>query len=251
MRAFELRNAVVTKLTAELLRTANGRPKRSVWPERLRLATPRLVEHYGRPSLGNYRNPVKEIFYILLSARTTEALYRRAHRELLRCYPSASELSQAREADILRCIEIAGLGRKRASQVVKAAKQLVHSFGNRPESRLKRMGAVDAYEFLNNLPGLGPKSSLCVMMYSLDFDVFPVDINVQRIAERIGIIGRGLKHYQAQNVLPTFVPDGNAQDLHVGLVLHGRRVCLPHRMDCDVCFLSDLCRTGKKTLRRS
>jgi endonuclease III len=84
------------------------------------------------------------------------------------------------------------------------------------------------------------------MMYSLEMDVFPVDVNVQRIAERMGIIPRSLKHYEAQQRLPKFVPDGCSKKLHIGLVIHGRIVCQPIKPDCGVCILNDLCRTGKK-----
>ena len=36
-----------------------------------------LIAEYGTPTLGNVRDPVREIFYIVLSAKTTERLYQR------------------------------------------------------------------------------------------------------------------------------------------------------------------------------
>ena len=51
--------------TARLL---GKRPRRtSPWTATLSFVADRLVEAYGVPDLGNFRDPVKEIFYILLS----------------------------------------------------------------------------------------------------------------------------------------------------------------------------------------
>ena len=61
-----------------------------------------------------------------------------------------------------------------------ASRKILADLGSRPKARLKAMPAPEVYRFLTGLPGMGPKSALCVMMYSLNFDVFPVDVNVQR-----------------------------------------------------------------------
>jgi endonuclease III len=47
------------------------------------------------------------------------------------------------------------------------------------------------------------------------------------------------------------VPVGRSHELHVGLVVHGRRVCLPLRPLCKKCFLNDLCETGKRTVNQN
>jgi len=240
----------LTQLTSQLLGSCDDIRRTVNWQARLTEITSRLVEAYGRPSLGNYRDPVKEIFYILLSARTTELLYQRAHRRLFSEFPTVVELAGAGVDKVMKCIDRAGLGRKRAVQVVCTAKRLVADFGPRPQSNLRAMSLTDCFAYLSHLPGLGPKSSLCIMMYSLDFDVFPVDVNVQRIAERIGVIPKGLKHYQAQKLLPRFIPNSFGKDLHVALVAHGRAVCLPLRPKCMDCVIADLCRTGRRFQRK-
>lgn len=225
-----------------------GKPYRhkSKWPEKIIEVTNRLVIQYGTPSLGNYRDPVKEIIYILLSARTTEVLYKKAHRQLFKNYPTLKEISEASPADIMKCIDVSGLGSKRSVQIIELSKKLLNDLGPNPKYRLRQFSPQDAYNYLTMLPGVGPKSALCVMMYSLDMDVFPVDVNVQRIAERMGILTRGLKHYEAQSQLPKYIPSGLCKELHIGLVIHGREVCLPQRPNCTECVLLDLCRTGKK-----
>lgn len=110
------------------------------------------------------------------------------------------------------------------------------------------MSAQEAFDFLTHLPGMGPKSAFCVMMYSLKVDVFPVDVNVQRIAERMGAIPHRLKHYQAQKRLPSLIPAGRSRELHIAMVAHGREVCLPRNPKCGECCIRDLCRQGRATL---
>lgn len=236
----------MTALTAELMGAVRGKPRKTAWAERLSVVADRLVALHGRPTLGNYRDPVKEIFYILLSARTTEPLYKSAHRRLFAQFPDVASLAEADVNEVTKCIDRAGLGRKRAAQVVATAKKLVEDFGGKPQSAIRRMSSSECFQYLTSLSGLGPKSSLCVMMYSHDSDVFPVDINVQRIAERMGVIPKGLKHYQAQERLPHFVPAGRGKELHVAMVVHGRKICLPLSPKCSECVIADMCRTGRR-----
>lgn len=206
----------------------------------------RLVVEYGHPTLGNYRNPVREILYIVLSAKTTDLLYRRAHRQLWTKYPSLTEIDGATEKQVFDCIRCAGLGQKRAKQIKRIVRSLMKDFGSNPGRSLRKLDPQSAYSYLIALPGVGPKSAFCIMSMSLDVDVFAVDVNVQRIAERLGAIPRGLKHHQAQNRLPSMVPMGRSRELHVGMVVHGRTICLPRNPRCGECVLLDLCGFGKR-----
>jgi endonuclease III len=185
----------MSEKTAELLEVVRRFRKLSKWTALLEAVTDTLVGAYGVPRLGNFRDTVREIFYILLSAKTTDGQYRRTFRALADRFPSLSALAEADEGDILACIESGGLANKRASQIKRTAAALIAGGGEDPAAAMRKMAPRELFDFLTGLPGIGPKSALCVMMYSLDHDVFPVDVNVQRVAERLGIIPFGLKHY--------------------------------------------------------
>lgn len=217
---------------------------------RLAVVADRLVASYGVPTLGNFRDPVKEIFYILLSARTTDAQYRKTHRQLWDAFCGLEALAAAPVKAIRKCIESGGLAFKRASQIRRTAQALLKAGGRHPARHLTSLDTRDAFDLLSGLPGVGPKSALCVLMYSLNADAFPVDVNVQRIAARMGVIPYGLKHYQAQRVLAAVAPEGRCKELHIGMVVHGRRVCLPRSPRCEACPLVDLCRYGRKEAAR-
>ncbi len=235
----------MSQLTVTLVPASKVPRRRTRWPQFFATVADRLVATHGVPSLGNLRDPVREIFYIVLSARTTDGQYRKTYRALRSAFPSLADLSNASVEDVLACISDGGLANKRAEQVPRIAKALLSQLGHDPSRQLRAMSAREAFDFLNALPGMGPKSALCVMMYSLDHDAFPVDVNVQRVASRLGAIPAGLKHWQAQQRLPALVPEGRSKDLHIGLVVHGRSICLPRTPRCESCVLSDLCRCDR------
>lgn len=236
----------MSALTAELIAGVRPRPPRSSWPAVLAEVADRLVARYGLPRLGNHRDPVKEIFYILLSSQTADSQYRKTYRALAARFGTLDELAAGRVGDIRACIRSGGLANTKAVQIKRAARALLAGGGGRPASWLRRLPPAEAFRFLTRLPGVGPKSALCVMMYSLDADVFPVDVNVQRIAERLGAIPAGLKHYQAQRVLPRLVPPGRSRELHVAMVVHGRTLCLPRKPRCETCPIREFCRHARR-----
>lgn len=225
------------------------RRNHSPWRDRFATVADRLVAEYGVPTLGNFRDPVKEIFYILLSARTTDAQYRRTHRNLLRAYPTLADLAKARVAGVRKCIASGGLDSVRARHCILLARELLAKCGPNPARYIRSLDPAAAYAFLAALPGVGPKSALCVAMYSLGADVFPVDANVQRIAERMGAIRPRLEHRVAQRRLAAVTPDGRSRELHIAMVVHGRKVCRPANPKCGECCLADLCKRGRKVER--
>jgi endonuclease III len=240
----------VSKLTLELFGSkppATGRRQRV---DLLTTVTDRLVARYGTPSLGNYADPVEEIFYILLSARTAEIKYLRSHRALRARFPTTADLAAASVKDIQACIADGGLANKRAGQIKGIAEALTRELGADPSSCLRTMPATEAFSFLLGLPGVAEKSALCVLMYSLGHDVFPVDVHARRIAVRLGVLPVGIEHRPAQALMPAFVPEGRSKELHVALVVHGREACQPKRADCPRCVLNDVCRHGKKEMKR-
>jgi endonuclease-3 len=201
--------------TAQLLRRSLQSRKAAKWHSTFGIVADRLVAAFGRPTLGNFDDPVEEIFYIMLSARTTDAQYRKSHSALRRRFPSLSAMAAAPLPEIVACIGPGGLANKRAAHARNLATALLRT-GDDPAQTLHGMAPQAVYEYIVQLPGMGPKSALCVMMYSLGHDVFPVDSNVRRVAARLGAIPAGLKHYQAQQLLPPLVPTGRSRELHVG-----------------------------------
>ena len=98
--------------------------------------------------------------------------------------------------------------------------------------------------FLQDLPGVGPKTVACVLAFALDRDVIPVDTHVHRVARRLGFYGDRTDAAQAHSILQRAVPPGLRVAMHVGLIRLGREICRPARPRCEECPLNDLCPTA-------
>ena len=94
------------------------------------------------------------------------------------------------------------------------------------------------------LPGVGPKTAACVLLFALERPVMPVDTHVHRVARRLGIIGEKVTADQAHPLLTELAgPDDAAQvyAVHVDFVRHGRRICHARRPACGECPLAAMC----------
>ena len=57
--------------------------------------TETLVERFGRPTLGNKKNPFNELIYIILSSRTPPENCQDTYRSLRRSFRTADSLAEA------------------------------------------------------------------------------------------------------------------------------------------------------------
>ena len=241
----------MSALTAKLLKKTNSSRESRTWKRKFLCICGELEKIYGVPALGNIKNPAWEVFYILLSAKTAEVQYQRTFRALKKRFPKLKDLASASAKSVCHCIEDGGFGPRRAKRIQQIARRFLSELGSQPSRRLKKMTAEECYHYLNSLPGIGPKSALCVMMYSLDFDVFPVDVNVHRVAVRLGALKPGISTRRAQKLMPALVPDGICKKLHVTMLVHGRTVCVHKKPMCNECIIKGMCRVGRQKGRRT
>ncbi|MCX6376211.1 MAG: endonuclease III [Armatimonadetes bacterium] len=202
----------------------------------------RLRQRFGTPSLGNKRNPLRELIYIILSAKTPEAKYQEAYRRLMRRFRELDRLADADVQEIEELIRWAGLARRKAEQIVQLAKAVKDRFGRVTLSPLQKMADAEAEAFLRHLPGVGKKTARCVLMYALDRQVFPVDAHVLRICQRLGWAEEmSAKGTGVHDRLQERIPPELRHSLHVGMVMLGREYCRPRNPLCRDCPMSDAC----------
>ena len=118
-------------------------------------------------------------------------------------------------------------------------------FGKVSLARLRDMSNEEAEDFLRSLPGVGPKVARCVLLYSLDRELFPVDSNCHNVLFRVGLLPAHIHVKADHDYLQPLVPIGLRRSLHVNLVHHGRAICVPGTPRCDICPIVDLCVTGR------
>jgi len=204
--------------------------------------TEALVQHFGRPTLGNKKNPFNELLYIILSSRTPPDVYQETYRSLRREFKTANSIAEARVEYVAQAIEQGGLHNKKARAITSLASELKETYGRVTLAPLREMETEEAERFLTSLPGVSTKTARCVLMYALDRPVFPVDVHCRRIAYRLGWTPSDIYLTKRQaDGLQEGIPDPLRRDLHIGMVLLGRNYCLPRNPRCRECPLRKFC----------
>ena len=218
---------------------------RNYYHPRVEEITEALVQRFGRPTLGNKKNPFNELLYIILSARTPPEVYQDTYRSLRREFKTANSIAEARPEYVAGTIEQGGLHNKKARAITEIASELKETYGRVTLAPLKEMETEEAEKFLTSLPGVSTKTARCVLMYALGRPVFPVDVHCRRVAHRLGWTPSDIYLTKRQaDELQEGIPKPLRRDLHVGMVLLGRNYCFSKNPRCRECSLLKFCLTG-------
>lgn len=198
-----------------------------------------LDEVYGRPLWEPRYPPLDELIYTVLSQNTADVNTVRSFNALRERFASWSAVRDAAVEEIEATIRHGGLAHTKAPRI-KAILDALH--GREPDlAVVETLDDVTAIEYLTGLPGVGPKTAACVLMFSLGRPVMPVDTHVHRVARRLGLIGPKVSAEAAHPVLTDLAGPKDVYAAHVNMVLHGRRVCHARRPACGTCALAGIC----------
>lgn len=204
-------------------------------------ATQALCREYRSPDLGNKTDPLDELVYIALTRQTHEKNAKRTWRSLTAAYPTWSMLLDAPEAEIANVIADGGFSRQKAQWIKGSLRLIKERGGSLSLYFLKDLDDKEAEHFLCTLPGISVKSAKCILMYSLNRQVLPVDTHVRRLSERLGLVAPGLSSKRVHEQLESIVAPEHRFDYHVNAVVHGRKVCTVMRPRCHECLLRSFC----------
>ncbi len=201
----------------------------------------------GSPDLGNKRDPVDELVYIILSRKTPEREYQAAFDALKKRFRKWDEMLDTPRAEVEKLVYSGGLSGKKVTSLYGALSKIRETFGCCSMEAARDWTDERLEAYLCELPEIQRKSAYCVMMYSFGRQVFPADTHVGRVLSRIGpyrelgLSLEGLDHKKLQRELAGLMPPNLRYSLHVNLVQHGRAVCKSSRPLCDHCELRNLC----------
>lgn len=204
-----------------------------------------LKKEYKDFAHHNRKNPLDELFFILCSVKRSEKVYLEAFKSLKRSFPRYELLATASVKKISKAVAWGGLQNQKAAAAQKIVSRLTESFGRPTLAPLKKMSDEECERFLTELPGIGKKAARCVMLYSLDREVFPVDAHCWRIAGRLGWNGNGSNNREASDNavdhLQDIVPPAVRFSLHVNMISHGRKICTARSPKCGDCIIASYC----------
>lgn len=209
-----------------------------------------LLKQYGRQNLGNKDDPFDELLFILLSSKTPPERYESAYEKLKNSYPNPTDLADVHWQIIADIISYAGLQNRKAKAIVAISKQLRDQFGTVSLSFLSKLSTTEAEKFLISFPEVSIKSARCILMYSIDRQLFPVDSHCFRIIKRLGWVSTDQNLTdKCADELQENIPPEFRKDLHVGMILLGRQYCTPKNPSCKDCPIVEFCITGQEALK--
>ncbi len=224
-------------------------------PRQLGRLARRLELEYGSPRHHNQDDPLDELVFILLSAKTSERTYLHTYERLSLKYPGWFPILDARKGEVSRLIKSGGLGHKKEAQLRGILSRLCNPEVWDRFQGLAYVSNAEAESFLCELPGIGLKSARCVLMYSLAREAFPVDTHCMRVLSRLGVVPFHRLTDIVQDEIQQAIPPSLRYSLHVNLVAHGRAVCTSRSPKCETCFIRQSCayfavQGGRGSLRR-
>jgi endonuclease-3 len=187
------------------------------------------------------RDPVATLVNTILSQNTNDVNRDVAYERLRERFPSWEAVRDAPEEAVVDAIRPAGLGPTKGPRIQGALRTITAQEGEITLDFLRELSTEEAREWLDDLPGVGPKTAAIVLCFALGKPAFPVDTHVHRVSQRLGLIPEGTSRAKAHDVLEAITPEAIYYPFHLNLIAHGRAICHARSPECERCFLQDDC----------
>ncbi len=210
-----------------------------------------LTATYGEPELISDNDTLGGLVGTILSQHTSDINSERAYQQLIATFPTWEEVRDAPTFQIAEAIRSGGLANIKAFRIQDVLHTLTEQQHEAAQSgslaaylynKLTTCSPEDAWYYLRRLPGVGPKTAACVLMFNLGLPVMPIDTHVHRTSKRLGLIRSNVSADQAHDFFAKITPPEWVYPLHVNLIRHGRQICHAQRPDCLHCPLFTECK---------
>ncbi len=209
-----------------------------------------LVATYGEPKNVPDYDPLGGLVGTILSQHTSDINSGRAYQQLITTFPTWEEVRDAPIDQVANAIRLGGLANIKAPRIQDALLTLTEqqqvqggtkSLAEYLYNQLMKQTSEEALIYLRKIPGVGPKTAACVLMFHLDRAVIPIDTHVLRVSRRLGLIGPKVNADQAHIIFAKITPPEWMYALHVNLIRHGKQICHAQRPACTHCPLYKEC----------
>ncbi|MBW3625362.1 MAG: endonuclease III [Armatimonadetes bacterium] len=191
--------------------------------------------------------PLDSLVRTILSQNTNDRNRDKAFARLKEQWGLWDEVADAPYEAVAEAIRSSNHAPTKAGRIQAILRQLREEQGGRATlDFLREMSTEDASAYLLSMEGVGKKTAACVLMFSLDRPVMPVDTHIHRVAQRLAWIGPKVGKDAAHDLLAEIVPPEMRAKLHINFWEHGRVVCRPIPK-CAMCTIYRYCRYDAKT----
>ncbi len=204
--------------------------------------TRRLTEAYGE-SRWSSKDPMSMLVDILLSHRTRDEQTAAGYDNLLQRFGSWEGVRDAPVNEVQDAIANVNFPEVKAPRIQAIMRQITEERGELNLDFLRDLPVAEGSAWLNRFEGVGPKTTACVLLFSTQKPILPVDVHVHRVSGRLGLIGKKVTADNAHPLLQALLPQEARPiyNFHKGLLRHGQRVCVYEHPRCNQCVITDLC----------
>ncbi len=199
----------------------------------VKFITQNLEATYGIPRNSHCDDPLDELIGTILSQSTSNINSHRAFERLKKRFPDWDSVRRARPASITTAIQYGGLANVKSVVIKNVLNEILERRGNLDLSFLKTVSVDEARSFLTSLKGVGPKTAACVLLFSCQRPLFPMDTHIFRITRRLGLLPEKINDQQAHELMEPLIPPGKQYSLHINLIAHGRKSCHAQIPKCE------------------
>lgn len=205
-----------------------------------------LIEQFGiPPKAEKLPKPIDMLIATILSQNTNDNNSYKAYLNLKSKFKNWEEVRIAKRTSIEKAIKVAGLGFQKSNAIKNLMNDLNEKFGSYELDFLNTANELDAIKFLTEFKGIGVKTASCVLLFSLNRNICPVDTHVHRTLNRIGIVKTKTPDKTFLELNKNFPPK-IAHSFHTNLIRLGREICKPTRYSCLNCRLNKICKFENK-----
>lgn len=211
----------------------------------------RLEKAYGRQTSYSRHAPMTQLILTILSQRTNYADERKAYEQMMERFGTWENIASAPVEELTQAIAPSNYPELKAPRIQEVIKTIIAERGKPELDFLENLTTEEAVAWLRKLPGVGPKTTTFLLLFTFKRPVLPVDTHVYRVSQRVGLIGSKVNQEKAHDVLLKMLPPvaDELLNFHKLLFKHGQQVCSWNHPRCTECVLKDICDFGRSILK--
>ena len=211
-----------------------------------------LLGYFDRPPAREPWDPLSQFIYSLLSSRTKTEMTYRVVAQLRERFGSWENLRDSTLKEIEDGIRDVTFPEQKAVQLKDALQQITARYGTLTLDFLARYKTDKIRAWLEQFPGVGPKTSGAVVNFStLRRRALCLDSHHLRVIQRLGIIPRGDVRVTEERLMRLVPETWTAEMLdenHQLIKKLGQTICTFEDPKCRVCPLLKVCKYGQRVV---
>jgi endonuclease III len=201
----------------------------------------RLAAFFGLPGWESPSPPLDELVNTILSQNTNDRNRDLAYQNLRAHFTTWEAVRDADPQDVIESIRPAGLANQKGPRIQNVLRQITAERGALDLNFLFDLTPEEAFAWLTQFKGVGPKTASIVLQFSLSKPAFPVDTHVYRVSGRIGLRPARINAEQSHVYLAKLFRADQYGPGHLNIIRLGREICHARKPECPICPVRDLC----------